>query len=288
MYILFKLTLFQIISNKVIFCSFVDSTQYTFVLVKNDYMQLNIYPDKDAMSKATADLIVAQIHQKPDSLLCFPSGESPTLVLQFLVRYGQEGHVNFEHCRFVGLDEWIGMDENDEGSCRHYMYSNFFIPLEIKADKIIFFNGKAEDPEKECEKMNRYIQENGPVDIMMVGLGMNGHIGLNEPGTDFNSYAHYAELDPVTVKVAQKYFDKTTALSGGITLGLRHVSEAKKAVLIVSGIKKAAILAQVLEAEITDKIPGTIIQSHQNAYIFSDQDAASELSNVHPLPLNHK
>jgi glucosamine-6-phosphate deaminase len=80
-------------------------------------MKVNIYESKDAMSKATADLIVEQVRKKPDSLLCFPSGESPTLVLQYLVKYGLEGHVDFSQCRFVGLDEWIGMDEHDEGSC---------------------------------------------------------------------------------------------------------------------------------------------------------------------------
>ena len=243
-------------------------------------MKLNIYADKDAMSKATADLIVEQIRKKPDSLLCFPSGESPTIVLKYLVKYGLEGPINFGQCRFVGLDEWIGMDENDEGSCKHYLYSNFFNPLKINPEQITFFDGLTENPDLECRRMDQYIQENGPIDLMLVGLGMNGHIGLNEPGVDFHSYAHTTELDPVTVKTAQKYFTKTTELSGGITLGLQHFTDAETAVLIVAGEKKADIVLKVLTEEISNKIPGTIIRSHRNSIIFLDGEAASKLSDT--------
>jgi len=240
-------------------------------------MKLKIYPTKDAMSRAAADLVVSQIQQKPDSILCFPSGESPLTVLEYLVRYGNENRVDFDQCRFVGLDEWIGMNEKDEGSCKHFMYSRFFKPLKIREEQIFFFDGMAEDLERECRRMDQYIEENGPIDLMMVGLGMNGHIGLNEPGTDFSLYSHLAELDPVTVKVAQKYFEKSTELSGGITLGLQHFMEAKVTVLIVSGEKKSEILADVLERPISNEIPGTIVRSHTNAYVFVDEDAASKL-----------
>lgn len=246
-------------------------------------MKLEIFPSKDAMSLAAADLVVAQIRKKPDSILCFPSGESPLQMLEYLVRYGKEKAVSFDRCRFVGLDEWIGMDGQEEGSCTHFMHTHFFNLLQIKAEQIIFFDGMAADLDEECRKMNRYIRENGPIDLMVVGLGMNGHIGLNEPGTDFNQYAHLAELDPLTVTVAQKYFRKTTELSGGITLGLQHLTEAGTAVLIVAGEKKSAILAEVLQQPVTNKIPGTIIRSHSNAYVFADEAAASKLGNLSSL-----
>lgn len=241
-------------------------------------MKLSIYPTKDAMSKATADLVVEQILEKPDSLVCFPSGESPLIVLEYLVKYGLEGRVNFDRCRFVGLDEWLGMDEKNDGSCKYFMHTNFFNPLKIRQENIIFFDGMAADLDEECQKMDQFIKSNGPIDLMIVGLGLNGHIGLNEPGTDFNLYSHLAELDPLTIQVAQKYFKETTTLSGGITLGLKHFTEAKTAVLIVSGTKKADILKKILEEELSENLPGTIIQSHRNAYVLSDHEAASELA----------
>ncbi|MCF2446270.1 glucosamine-6-phosphate deaminase [Dyadobacter sp. CY345] len=240
-------------------------------------MELKVYPSKDAMSKAAADLVVAQVQKKANSILCFPSGESPLIVLEYLVKYGKEKVVDFDRCHFVGLDEWIGMNENDEGSCKHFMYSKFFKLLNIREEQIVFFDGMAADLDEECQKMDAYIKDNGPIDLIMVGLGMNGHIGLNEPGTDFKLYAHQAELDPITVEVAQKYFQKSTELSGGITLGLQHLMEAKMAVLIVSGGKKSGILKEVLTNSVTNEIPGTIVQSHANAYVLVDEDAASKL-----------
>jgi glucosamine-6-phosphate deaminase len=251
-------------------------------------MKLNIYSDKEISSRAAADLIVEQVRVKPDSLLCFPSGDSPTLVLKYLVDYGMQGTVDFSQCRFVGLDEWIGMDERDEGSCRHYMNAHFFMPLKISPDKIIFFNGLADNPDDECALMDAYILKNGPIDIMMVGLGMNGHIGLNEPGTDFKLYAHRTELHPLTVQIAQKYFKKTTPLTGGLTLGLQHFTEAKTAVLIISGAKKAEILAKILETEVTEDVPGTIIQLHPHAVVFADADAASKLTRPIAIPGDKK
>lgn len=244
-------------------------------------MNLTIYPDKDAMSRATADLIVDKIHEKPDSLLCFPSGESPTLVLNHLVNYALEGIVDFGKCRFVGLDEWLGMDGRNEGSCREYLSSHFFNPLNINSEQIIFFDGLAENPDEECQRMNSFLQQNGPIDLMLVGLGMNGHIGLNEPGVDFNLYAHTTELDPLTVQVAQKYFSKTTVLTGGITLGLQHFMEAKTAVLIVSGNKKADIVSKILTEQISNNLPGTIVRLHENAFVFLDHEAASQLKAEH-------
>lgn len=251
-------------------------------------MKLNVYADKAASSKAAADLIVEQVRSKPGSLLCFPSGDSPTLVLKYLVEYGLQGAVDFSQCRFVGLDEWIGMNESDEGSCRHYMDTHFFVPLEINSEQITFFNGLVENPDEACAIMDTYILENGPIDVMMVGLGMNGHIGLNEPGTDFKRYAHRTELDPLTVKVAQKYFKQTTELTGGLTLGLQHFTEAKTAVLIISGAKKADILAKALQAEVTNQLPGTIIQLHPNAFVFADADAAVKLTNLIAVPEDKK
>jgi 6-phosphogluconolactonase/glucosamine-6-phosphate isomerase/deaminase len=114
----------------------------------------------------------------------------------------------------------------------------------------------------------------------MVGIGMNGHLGLNEPGTDFNLYAHHSALDPVTVQVGQKYFQQETKLTEGITLGLRHLSEAGKAVLIASGAKKAAIIHESLQGTVSTDIPASILQKLPNAIVLLDKDAASQLEHA--------
>ena len=240
-------------------------------------MKIKIYTDADEMSKAAADLVLTQLKKKPDSMICFPSGESPTGMLNYLVQYAKEGTVDLDQCHFVGLDEWVGMDETDEGSCKHYLYSNFFSHLALDPDRITMFNAKATDLQAECERIDQVISNHGGLDIMMVGIGMNGHLGLNEPGTPFDLYAHTSELDPVTVEIGQKYFSKATPLTRGITLGLRHLQEAKQAVLIASGTKKAATIHEALQGLVSTEVPASILQRISQACVLLDKDAASEL-----------
>jgi glucosamine-6-phosphate deaminase len=240
-------------------------------------MKISVYPNFEEMSLAAADLVMAQVALKPASLICFPSGASPTKMFEYLVQYAREGKIDFSACYFIGLDEWLGMDENNEGSCKHYMYSHFFNPANISQDKIIFFNAVAPDVDQECERINKFISKFGGLDIMMVGIGMNGHLGLNEPGTDFDTYAHRSSLDPVTVKVGQKYFKEQTSLKEGITLGLRHLKEAKTAVLIAAGTKKAAIVAEAIEGEVDTRVPASILQTISDACILLDHEAAAAL-----------
>lgn len=243
-------------------------------------MKIKIYADTDEMSKAAADLVVKQLEKKPGSLICFPSGESPTGMLNYLADYAKDGTIDLTQCHFIGLDEWVGMDETDEGSCKHYLYSNFFSRLDLDPERITMFNAKAEDLEAECERINTFISSRGGLDIMMVGIGMNGHLGLNEPGTPFDLYAHVSELDPLTVEVGQKYFSIATSLTQGITLGLQHLQEAKKAVLIASGVKKAAIIHEALQGLISTDVPASILQRIPHARVFLDADAASELEHA--------
>jgi glucosamine-6-phosphate deaminase len=240
-------------------------------------MKVSVYNTNDEMSKAAADLVAGQLAKKPESLICFPSGESPTGMLKYLVQYANEGKVNFSQCFIVGLDEWVGMDETDMGSCKHYLNANFFSHLDIDPERVVLFNAKADDLQAECERINSFVSEQGGLDMMIVGIGMNGHLGLNEPGTAFNLYAHVSQLDEVTIQVGQKYFDKQTALTEGITLGLQHLKEARLPVLIASGAKKAGIIARSLQGEVTTGVPASILQTLSNALVLLDEDAASKL-----------
>ncbi len=230
------------------------------------------------MSRAAADLIIKIVKDKPDALLCFPSGESPAGVFNYLIADAKQGKVDFSNCYFVGLDEWVGMGKDDDGSCTNFLFEKFFTPMQIDPEKTYFFDAKADDLDASCKAMNDFVKLHGPFDLMLVGIGMNGHIGLNEPGTDFNLYAHHAPLAPVTIAVGQKYFKQNTILTEGITLGLKHLQEAKMPVLVASGEKKASIMAQALEGEITEGLPASIFQMLAAAYILLDEGAASALA----------
>jgi glucosamine-6-phosphate deaminase len=242
-------------------------------------MKISIHKNYDEMSRAVASLVVDQVNNKPTSVICFPSGDSPAGMFKYLIADAEAGKANFDNCYFVGLDEWVGMGKNDDGSCTHFLNENFFIPAKINSEKVMFFDALAADLDASCAAMDEFINTHGPLDIMIVGVGMNGHIGLNEPGTNFNLYAHHSLLDPVTVVVGQKYFKHQTSLHKGITLGLKHLQEAKTSVLIAAGIKKAAIIKQALEGEVSTNVPASIFQTLKQAVIFLDEDSAQALDN---------
>jgi glucosamine-6-phosphate isomerase len=242
-------------------------------------MKISIYDTYDAMSEAAANLIAQQLAEKPASVLCLPSGDTPTGTLTYLVKWANQGSVDLSQCFFVGLDEWVGMDEHDQGSCKYYLKHNFFDKLNRPLTNVMLFDAKA-DLDAECERINKFISSKGGLDIMMVGIGMNGHLGLNEPGTPFDLYAHRSTLDPVTIQVGQKYFQQETKLTEGITLGLKHLTEAGKVILIASGTNKAAIIHESLQGTVSTEIPASILQKTANAVILLDKDAASELEHA--------
>jgi glucosamine-6-phosphate deaminase len=244
---------------------------------KKQPMKLIVAKDYDEMSRAAADLVIGQVKKKPASLICFPSGDSPAGMFRYLVVDARAGRVDFSKCFFVGLDEWVGLGSDDDGSCTQFLNEHFFGQLGIKPPQVKFFDAKAADLDAACRNMDEFVKQHGPLDVMIVGIGMNGHIGLNEPGTDFNLYAHHAALDPVTVAVGQKYFKTQTVLTEGITLGLRHLQESKMPVLIASGTKKAGIIAKALKEEITKHLPASIFQTLASSVILLDESAASGL-----------
>jgi len=247
-------------------------------MTNDEPMKIIITKDYDEMSRTAADLVIDQVKQKPASLICFPSGDSPAGMFRYLVADAGAGTVDFSQCYFVGLDEWVGMGKDDEGSCTQFLNAHFFDPLNIKPPQVKFFDAKAANLGAACLEMNDFIAQHGPLDMMIVGIGMNGHIGLNEPGTDFNLYAHYARLDPVTVTVGQKYFKTETMLTEGITLGLKHLQEAKIPLLIAAGVKKAPIIVKALQGEVTEQVPASIFQTLAAAVVLLDKGAAAELT----------
>jgi glucosamine-6-phosphate isomerase len=242
-------------------------------------MEIKVCGDYEDMSRQVAEFITDFVFRKPDAVLSFPAGETPVGAFKRLIEFAQDGRVDFSKCTFIGLDEWVGMNRHDDGSCKGFMYDKLFEPLSIPESNILFFDARAQDLEKECARMDCLIAGKGGIDLMYVGLGMNGHIGLNEPGVDMDTYSHVVELDTVTQTVGQKYFSSQTKLEKGITLGMKHLLEAETALLAVSGAKKAAIVKEVARGEVSNRVPGSILQKHANGYLYLDRDAASNIAN---------
>ncbi len=240
-------------------------------------MKIKTYPQYDLLCEEVTDLIKHYLATKRNSFICLASGHTPIGVFQKLVTASRKGEVDLSGCTFISLDEWIGIQPNDPGSCLSMLKRDFFESLNINDSQIVFFNVLAPDLQAECDRLNMLIEKNGGLDIMLVGVGTNGHIGMNEPGTSFHSYAHISNLAEETKSVGQKYFQKSTALSQGITLGLKHFSEAKLPIVMASGKNKAAIIAKGLSIAPTEEIPLSIIQLITQGWVMLDEDAASQI-----------
>lgn len=241
-------------------------------------MTVSVFKDYEALSEASADIIVQQLLRKPESLFCFPSGDTPTGLLSILVGKVKSGEIDFSKSTFVGLDEWVGMDEHVPGSCKHYVYHHFFIPAGIRPEQITFFDATSKDLPQECAKVDAFLEARGPIDIVVVGVGLNGHIGLNEPGVSPELPCHVVPLEASTIQSAAKYFPATTPLTHGITLGLRHIRNASTILVMACGEKKSEIMRKIVEGPVTPQVPGSIMQQQDNALIYLDEACASKLS----------
>lgn len=240
-------------------------------------MLIQTYPDYKKLSRATADLIAGYIRKKPDSLICFASGHTPLGVFECLTEDIKLKKLDLTSCIFVSLDEWVGIGPEDDGSCRLMMDQTFFGPTDFPESRIYFFDGLSEDLQREVDRINNVIKSRGGLDIMLVGIGTNGHVAMNEPGTSFDSIAHVSELADETKSVGQKYFKKSTPLKYGITVGLKHFSDSKLPILMANGEKKTAIIQRVLKETPGEHLPASIVQKIPGAYVMLDHEAAGGL-----------
>lgn len=240
-------------------------------------MQIIISNTHEESSQKAANAIQAFMANKPYPLICVASGDSPAGIYRNFVTSGSKKELDLNHWSFLGLDEWVGLNGNDEGSCRYHLNAQLFSPLKIANSQICFFDGASKNLEEQCQITESTIQKHGGIELAILGLGMNGHIGMNEPNTSALTRSHIIELDLITAQVGQKYFQSPQTLSQGITLGIASLLEAKTIILIVNGEKKAAIVKQVVEGEITEKTPASILRRHPNCFIYLDKAAASLL-----------
>jgi glucosamine-6-phosphate isomerase len=239
---------------------------------------IQTFDNYSELSRAVTQLIAQYISQKKNSLICLASGHTPIGVFKELSYLITKGQLDLSQCTFLSFDEWMGIDPNDSGSCLSMLKKDCFEPLGLSPHQTEYFHVKTPDPEKECERINAIIAINGGLDIMLVGVGTNGHIGMNEPGTSFESYAHVSVLADETKTVGQKYFSKPTSLSTGITLGLRHLREAKLPIVMASGEKKASIIGRALNNSPTEQLPLSVVHLIPQVHVMLDKDAARELA----------
>ena len=233
-------------------------------------MQCTILPTYEACCQVIADELTALLREKPDATLCLAAGHSSLGVFDAMVALQDSGRADFSRVRIIGLDEWSGKAKEDDGSCAGFLYRNCFDRLPIPQSHIRLFNGMYADAAAECRAMEDAIRESGGIDYMLLGMGMNGHLALNEPGTPFALGAHETALSETTRVVGQKYFAQQTSLSGGITLGIRNILESRRIVLIVNGAHKKDVFQQLMASPVTEAFPASVLKDAPNTLILAE------------------
>lgn len=240
-----------------------------------------IYKEKnyDSMSRKAAAIVSAQITLKPDSVLGLATGSSPLGTYKQLIEWHKQGDLDFSMVKSVNLDEYKGLSPDNDQSYRYFMDSNFFNHININKNNTFVPDGLEADSKKACEFYNKIIASMNGIDLQILGLGHNGHIGFNEPSTDFAKETHCVDLTPSTIEANKRFFESEDDVPRqAYTMGIKSIIQAKKILLIVSGKDKAEILNKALNGPVTPEVPASILQFHNDLVVVADEDALSLFS----------
>lgn len=232
---------------------------------------VRILPDHEAMSQAAADRIADALGARPDAILCLATGATPTRAYESLVARRSADPRRLERVRVLKLDEWGGLDDDDPATCEHYLRGLVVDPLELR-DRYIGFAARPDDPEAECRRIAEWLARHGPIDLCVLGLGVNGHLGFNEPGTSLLPHAHVARLSEASLGHAM--LDRARRRpSYGLTLGMADILRSRQILLLVSGPAKQAPLERLLSGPIATEFPASFLQVHPDVTILCDRAA---------------
>jgi len=228
-----------------------------------NYVETKSY---DELSEKAAKIIIEQVKKKPDSILCLAGGDTPVGTYNKMVEAAKNSEVDFSECRFVGLDEWVGLGEENEGSCISYLNRYVFNPLEIQKDHIVFFDAKSEDLNSELTRVNNFVSTYGPIDLSLLGVGVNGHLGFNEPYSSLENEAHLVDLDETTQEVGKKYFEGAKTVNQGISLGMKQLLDSKTVIVVANGSSKVEAIAALKSGEYDASKTVSALNYHSNSY----------------------
>jgi len=241
-------------------------------------MQLIKAKDYDDMSRKAANIVSAQILMKPDSVLGLATGSSPIGLYNILAERYEKGDLDFSKIKTVNLDEYKGLGGNHPQSYRYFMNKYLFNRVNIPIKNTHVPNGLEEDSEKAIADYIKIIHSMGGIDLQLLGIGNNGHIGFNEPGTPFELEVTCVNLTDDTIEANKRFFDKKEDVpKQAYTMGIKAIMHAKKILLVVSGEKKAKAIAKTIYGPVTPDVPASILQLHNDVTIVGDEAAFSKL-----------
>ena len=230
------------------------------------------------MSRKAANIISAQIITKSDCVLGLATGSTPNGTYDQLVEWYEKGDLDFSEVTSVNLDEYKGLSGENDQSYRYFMNKHLFDRVNIDKSRTFVPNGLEEDSQKACEEYNEIIHRLGGIDLQLLGLGHNGHIGFNEPGDAFEKETHCVNLTERTIEANKRFFEKESDVPRqAYTMGIKTIMQAKKVLVIVSGEDKADIVYKAFAGPITPEVPASVLQLHNDVTLVGDKAALGKL-----------
>ena len=240
-------------------------------------MEIKIFEDAAALGLAAAEIFANQIKAKPDCILGLATGASPVPTYTRLIELYKAGEISFKDVSTFNLDEYCDLPKNDKNSYYTFMHENLFDHVDIKEENVHILNGNAEDTAREAADFDKAMAEAGGVDIQLLGIGNNGHIGFNEPADAFTTGTFKVQLTESTLQANSRYFDENPMPHYALTMGVGSIMSAKKIVLIATGAAKAQVIYDTVKGSVTPQVPASILQNHADCILLFDKAAASKL-----------
>ena len=241
-------------------------------------MRLYRAKDYNDMSRKAAHIISAQVIMKPDCVLGLATGSTPIGTYKQLIEWYNNGDLDFAEVKTANLDEYKGLTRDNDQSYYYFMHENLFKHVNIKEENTNIPDGTEPDAAKECARYENVVHELGGVDLQLLGLGHNGHIGFNEPADEYPKETHIVDLQESTIEANKRFFASIDDVPRqAYTMGIGTIMSAKKILLVVSGEAKAAILREVICGPVTPRVPASILQLHPDVTIVADEAALAKL-----------
>lgn len=233
--------------------------------------------DYQELSRKAANVIAAQVIMKPNCVLGLATGSSPIGTYKQLIERYEMGDLDFSGVSTINLDEYKGLTRDNDQSYYYFMYNNLFKHVNIDLARTNIPDGTEPDSDKECARYNKVIADMGGIDLQLLGLGHNGHIGFNEPADDFATLTHCVDLQESTIEANKRFFASIDDVPRqAYTMGIQTIMQARKVLMVVSGADKADILNKVINGPVTPHVPASILQMHPDVTIVADEAALSK------------
>ncbi len=241
-------------------------------------MKIYSAQDYQSMSRKAANILSAHVILKPDSVLGLATGSTPIGMYKQLIEWYNKGDIDFSQVHTVNLDEYLGLAPTHDQSYRYFMQANLFDHVNVPPENTNVPNGLAPDPEAECARYNQVIADLGGIDVQVLGMGHNGHIGFNEPEESFELETHVVDLTDNTIDANARFFaSRDEVPRQAVTMGIKSIMQARHILVVVSGKDKAEIVKRAFFGPVTPKVPASILQMHPHVSLVADEAALSLL-----------